>query len=305
MAEAFALDELFGAAAPVSTVTDSPGGSLATEKPKHWCPYCGTTSDSEEEAGIRHTMCENIANRMASENLALYIRAVKGCSRKEWLPLNVLKTDMHPGDGAAIMAAIHLIKLGATPYVGLAINIKSEDLAFLRRNGTKRLVQAAALLEFAHANSPANPQILLLLIRLYSYLGAGSLAMRSFKRLNLKRIQLDTLGYMLFDRLSTLHPHSWNDKTYSDSSEVFNHRIMLEKVHFEYKRFQDETQKNLMRSFDNGSYYSVFQLESASQNISHSLGAVLSVVELRSNHRMIKPTTPFSRYNYGYEILRK
>lgn len=286
------------------------GDNSPDEMIKHWCPYCTKNTDSLSFADQRHLMCESISKTGATEGIKLYDRALNGFALRDWAPLEVLKTDMHPGDSAAIIAAMSLIKLGSTPHDGEVISVNPHDERFLKRNGPKRLIQAAALLEFAHKNSPANPQILLLLIRLYSFIGAGSLAMRAYKRLNLKQIQLETLGYMLFDRLSSLHPQSWADKAATipgkKDAETFDHLTVLESTHSHYKKFQLEIRKNSMRCFVNGSYDSVFQLQSSIDDLKGSLGSVLSVMERRTiaryreqkQHKIV-----FTKDSHGYDIL--
>ena len=50
------------------------------------------------------------------------------------------------------------------------------------------------MLETARKHSPSNPQIHLLLIKLYSYLGAMDFCTELYNNLSIKHIQIDTLG---------------------------------------------------------------------------------------------------------------
>ena len=46
-----------------------------------------------------------------------------------------------------------------------------------RKNGLRLLLRSIAILEYLLSNSPHNYDALLILVRLYMYMGAGSLAM--------------------------------------------------------------------------------------------------------------------------------
>ena len=73
---------------------------------------------------------------------------------------------------------------------------------------TTALIRAGGILERLCHDSPHNYQALLLLVRVYLLLGAGSLALSTFSRLSVKQIQYDSVAHILFTRLSTVHPHS-------------------------------------------------------------------------------------------------
>uniref|UniRef100_A0A093V0Q6 N-alpha-acetyltransferase 25, NatB auxiliary subunit n=1 Tax=Talaromyces marneffei PM1 TaxID=1077442 RepID=A0A093V0Q6_TALMA len=71
---------------------------------------------------------------------------------------------------------------------------------------SSELVRSAAILEHLCENSPHNYQILLLLVRVYLLLGAGSIAMKTFSKLSVKQIQNETVAHNLYTRLATIHP---------------------------------------------------------------------------------------------------
>ncbi|CRG87977.1 N-alpha-acetyltransferase 25, NatB auxiliary subunit [Talaromyces islandicus] len=77
----------------------------------------------------------------------------------------------------------------------------------LQKGPSTELIRAAALLEHFLQDSPHNYQLLLLLVRVYLLLGAGSIAMKTFSRLSVKQIQNETVSHNLFTRLATIHPH--------------------------------------------------------------------------------------------------
>jgi N-terminal acetyltransferase B complex non-catalytic subunit len=258
--------------------------------PCTWCDFPST----------RYKWCEGCHKYFVWDGMAKYSFAINGQFLLLWKPLKLLPTDIHPGDDFALVAAMSLIKLGSPVYV----KYFADPVGFPQRNGPKRLIQAAAVLEFAHSQSPANPQILLLLIRLYSLLGAGSLAMRAYNRLNVKQIQGDTLGYMLFDRISSLHPHPVQDNE-KGSAEVLDPAAKLAKLQSIYRNFHDQITSNCWRSFEAGSYDSIFQLMEAHDKLSRSLGCAISVIELRKILRLTDPNATFDKNSQGYDLLGK
>ena len=102
-------------------------------------------------------------------------------------------SDRLPGDDAAILAAMALVRMYRLRHV-------SPGWAY-------SLLRSVALLNFAHSKSPHNYDILLILIRIYMYLGTASLALELWNKLSVKNLQNLTVSWMLFTRLSTLHPH--------------------------------------------------------------------------------------------------
>ncbi|KAH8693616.1 putative cytoskeleton organization protein [Talaromyces proteolyticus] len=76
-----------------------------------------------------------------------------------------------------------------------------------QKSPSSELIRAAALLEFLLQDSPHNYQILLLLVRVYLLLGAGSIAMKTFGKLSVKQIQNETVAHNLYTRIATIHPH--------------------------------------------------------------------------------------------------
>ena len=97
-----------------------------------------------------------------------------------------------PRDDLGLLAVMSLIRLN---------EISNQEDA-----PSAELVRSAAILEHLAQNSPHNYQILLLLVRAYLLLGAGSLAMKTFSKLSVKQIQNETVAHNLFTRLATIHP---------------------------------------------------------------------------------------------------
>lgn len=237
--------------------------------------------------------CKSCLEHAASNSIRSYRMAMDDDGQ---ISKALLKTDQHPADDLCILAATCLIKLSL---------IKSESSTeTLQRIETTYALQAAVLLENAWTHSKYSFQISLLLIRLYSYLGCGSLAMRAYRRLGLKQIQLDTLSYTVFDRLSSLHPHP--SSQFTDS--FLKQRTLLEHLQKQqniYKSARESIAKNSWLSFKNGSYNSIFEMREVSYMLSHSMAAAMSVVESRKISRLTEPGTPLTEISNGYALLRE
>lgn len=102
-------------------------------------------------------------------------------------------SDRRPGDDAALLAAMGLIRLynrdKGKPY---ASNIA--------------LFRSIVILEYILSNSKHNYDALLLLVRLCMHFGAGSLAIERYSRLSIKNMQHATISWALFAHMSTIHP---------------------------------------------------------------------------------------------------
>lgn len=237
--------------------------------------------------------CKFCLEDVAKEAIQSYRIAMDDDGR---ISKTLLKTDQHPADDLSILAAVCLIKL--------SLMNTEKDTESLAKTTTTYLLQAAVLLETAWLHSKHNFQISLMLIRLYKHLGCGSLAMRAYHRLSLKNIQLDTLTYTIFDRLSSSHPHSWSQFTETSSKQ----RTSLEQLQKQqklYKSSRENITKNAWLSFKHGSYNAIFEMREVSEKLSNSMAAAMSVIESRKISRLTEPGTPMTEISHGFDILRK
>ncbi|RKF76353.1 N-terminal acetyltransferase B complex subunit arm1 [Golovinomyces cichoracearum] len=215
---------------------------------------------------------------LVREAMKLYKTAI---GSSEHVTGNLLVTDRHPVDDMAVLASMCLIKLGLRSE-----NNKSD---FLKSSKCSRIIQATVLLEYAWTYSRHNFQISLLLIRFYTFLGCGSLALRAYRRLGLKQIQLDTLSYTLVDRISTFHPHPYDqliDGMTAKNSPVDH----LTKQHKLYQKITGQISSNIWLSFQHGSYDSIFAMKGVSERLSRSLSAATCVIESRRITRLLVPS---------------
>ncbi|CZS94560.1 uncharacterized protein RAG0_04512 [Rhynchosporium agropyri] len=234
--------------------------------------------------------CKYCLTRTAEKSIKFYRLAASDDKLVADLP----STDRHPADDFAVLAAMCLIKL--------ALAEASHTNEPLKSSKTSYLLQAVVLLEVASVPSQSNFQISLMLIRLYRYLGCGSLAMRAFERLGTKQVQLDTLSYVLFDRISTFHPHHFaqlpngSDKTRKPIEQMQKQRKM-------YHWAKEHAIKNIWLSFKHSSYNSVFEIREVQDNLFRSLARVMSFVESTRIARLVEPKRPLSEVLQEFDIL--
>jgi len=187
--------------------------------------------------------------------------------------------------------------------IKLSLVNQDTEVELLSRDRTAYLLQAIMLLEFGWLRSKSNFQFSLLLIRLYTNLGCGSLAARAYHRLSPKQIQLDTLAYTLFDRISSQHPH---DITHvpEDLSPPKGHQELIRKQQKVYRNAREQIAKNMWLSFKQSNYNSVFEMQKAADALSKTLAGAMSVVESRKITRLTEPGLALDGLSGGYNILR-
>ncbi|KAG4305222.1 hypothetical protein PORY_001392 [Pneumocystis oryctolagi] len=88
----------------------------------------------------------------------------------------------------------------------LILSVHALFNVFFISNKQSYLIQAILLLELGLLHSKHNFQFRLLLVRLYSMIGAFSLAFFTYKSLLIKQIQYDTLSYIFLTKCSNYYP---------------------------------------------------------------------------------------------------
>ncbi|CAD6503993.1 BgTH12-05734 [Blumeria graminis f. sp. triticale] len=242
------------------------------------------------------TISELFSSRLI-QNLEKLIQTYKSAIESDRTVVQTrLPTDRHPADDLAILASVCLIKLG--------LHNSDKNNECLESKKISYMLQATLLLEFTWTHSKHNFQISLLLVRLYSYLGCGSLAMRSYQRLGLKQIQLDTLSYTLFDRISSLHPHPYEHVLIglSDKRSPSEHIKKQQKF---FRNVKQQISKNIGLSFKHESYNSIFEIKEVSDRLSSSITAISGVIEGRKISRLVTPEVTLEPLPQKYAEIAK
>lgn len=152
----------------------------------------------------------------------------------------------------------------------------------LRDLGERNVIfQCIAILEFLLAGSKHNYDALLTLVRLYMNLGAASLAIQRHSRLSIKNLQHATISWILYTRISTLHPYgaipNFSNETPIDSSKNLSLAIDW------HKSAEGLNSISISRMLDNGQYRMLFDVLETDRCIKNGLAKFLFVVE---SHRI-------------------
>lgn len=94
-------------------------------------------------------------------------------------------SERRPGDDAAILAVMGLVRLSCQTY---------------------SIWRCIIILEFLLSRSKYNYDALLVMIRLQMITGMGTLAMKHYSQLSIKNVQNATMSWILYMRISTVHP---------------------------------------------------------------------------------------------------
>lgn len=171
-------------------------------------------------------------------------------------------SERHPGDDAGILAVMGLTRLS-------------------RYGDRHARLQCIAVLEFLISSSKHNYDALLILVRLYMRLGAGSLAIQLYSRLSIKNLQHATISWVLFTRISSIHPFapSRRDPTQTPTDSVKSLSIAID-WHKSAERFSSATVSQML---ENGQYSMLFETLAVDKTIRASFAKFMFIVE---SHRI-------------------
>lgn len=183
--------------------------------------------------------------------------------------------EAEPTDDLCILAAMSLIRLheacaGASPSSAPDID----------------LIQAAGILEHLLLKSPHNYEALLLLVRIYLLLGAGSLALKTFAQLTVKQIQYETVAHNLFPRLSTIHPNSAPPFEDSEPKDHEPQAAFRQALLF-YRNIASASAHARSAGLEHGSYGNVAGSIDLENNLKHSICRKISALEVRRSERLV------------------
>ncbi|KAL1972383.1 hypothetical protein VTN31DRAFT_6797 [Thermomyces dupontii] len=182
--------------------------------------------------------------------------------------------ESQPRDDFCLLAAASIIR--SSDHGKRAQEFKSPSTA---------LIRAIAVLNRLLQDSPHNYQALLLLVRLYLLLGAGSLALKTFARLSTKNIQNETVGHNLFTRLATIHPHS-APPTDGDFKDFMPHAALAQALDF-YRNADRAMVRQRSVGLNMGSYVNVQASISLHKALCQSICRRLWALEIRRIDRLV------------------
>lgn len=141
--------------------------------------------------------------------------------------------------------------------------------------------QCIAILEFLLTDSKHNYDALLTLIRLHMDLGTGSLAVQLHSRLSIKNLQHATISWILYTRISTIHPYA-PSTTFSDQAPIDSSKNLSLAIDW-HKSAEDLNSVSINRMLDNGQYSMLFDTLEIDRCIKSGLAKFMFVVE---SHRI-------------------
>lgn len=185
---------------------------------------------------------------------------------------NLPASERQPGDDAAILAAMALIRLH-------------------RGGHFPSLLRSIVILESLGSYSSRNYDAILILVRLYMFLGAGSLATLWYKRLSIKNLQHATLSWILFTRISTIYPlpvglihKAKTETTVTDCS-----RGMVQAIdwHGAASKINDRSMRQMLAQ---GHYSMILDNIPSTRLVREGFSKFLLIVELKRVERLARAT---------------
>ncbi|KAJ5896158.1 uncharacterized protein N7473_005557 [Penicillium subrubescens] len=157
------------------------------------------------------------------------------------------------------------------------------------------LIRAAGILERLCRDSPHNYEALLLLVRVYLLLGAGSLALSTFSKLSVKQIQYDSVAHVLFTRLSTVHPHSAPPVDGAEYKDFDPLSAFVQGLNF-FRNSEVNTMRYRTAGLDEGSYVNTEEIIELRRCLSKSINRRMYALDARRIQRLAGGD-PMTRYD--------
>ena len=239
--------------------------------------YCFLLSSAE------HTPSKEEVEKFVVRCLQAYKRAERPSIDKEKTEASST-IESQPSDDLCLLASMALVRFSGTWNNG---NQKV--------NSDAALIRAAAILERLLLDSPHNYQALLLLVRIYLLLGAGSVALTTFSKLSVKQLQYETVAHNLFTRLATIHPHSAPPIEGAEYKDFNPQSAFVQALNF-YRAANVSTLRNRTGGLDQGSFVNVQGCIEFQERLNDSICRRMWALDIRRMQRLVGGD-PTSRYD--------
>lgn len=190
--------------------------------------------------------------------------------------------------------AISALKLFRSSITTLSSNARRSpaDACFLAISALVRLYEQSSEKQFLlHAAFAAEAllrhdshihEARLVLVYLYMRLRLGSIAMRFFDSLSVKEVQYDTVGHVLFTRISLIHPYpmTWSKKGKLDPLRRAGQALAV------YSRCETKLTDTVTSVLDHGQAGMIFDLQELRNSLRRSLQRRVTLLELRRIARL-------------------
>ncbi|PYH77225.1 cytoskeleton organization protein [Aspergillus uvarum CBS 121591] len=192
--------------------------------------------------------------------------------------------ESQPSDDLCILAAMSLMRF-SEPRTSVADQQIPDAV----------LVRAAAILERLLVDSPHNYQALLLVVRIYLRLGAGSLALSSFSKLSVKQVQFETVAHNLFTRLATIHPHTAPPVEGAEYKDFNPQSAFVQALNF-FRTADLTSTRHRTRGLDYGSYVNIEGTIELQKRLRQSICRRMWALDVRRIQRLAGGD-PMTRYD--------
>lgn len=196
--------------------------------------------------------------------------------------------ESQPRDDLCILAAMSLLRT-------------SESSETPARVSDTALIRAAAILEHLVQDSPHNYQALLLLVRIYLMVGAGSLAFSTFSKMSIKQVQYDSVAHNFFTRLASIHPQSAPPVEGAECKDFDPQSAFVYGLNF-FRSADMTTTKFRTRGLDEGSYANVEEIVELGRRLNQSVCRRMWALEVRRAQRLVGGD-PLTRYDELGEFM--
>ncbi|KAL1858493.1 hypothetical protein Plec18170_002692 [Paecilomyces lecythidis] len=192
--------------------------------------------------------------------------------------------ESQPGDDLCLLAATSLIRFDEQ---GKEVDANKAP--------SPVLIRAGAILDRLLVDSPHNYEALLLLVRIYILLGAGSLALKTFSKLSVKQMQYETVAHNLYTRLSTIHPQSAPPIEGAEYKDFNPQSALVQALNF-YRNADITTVRSRTSGLDYGSYVNVQGSIDLQDRLGRSICRKMWALDVRRMQRLVGGD-PMSRYD--------
>ncbi|KGO76085.1 N-acetyltransferase B complex, non-catalytic subunit [Penicillium italicum] len=149
------------------------------------------------------------------------------------------------------------------------------------------LIRAAGILERLLIDSPHNYEAILMLIRIYLLLGAGSIALRWFGKLSLKQMQYESVAHNLFTRFATVHPHPAPPIEGGEYKDFDAQVGFIAALDF-YRNVNFTIKNSLIKGLDDGTYVNLDDSIELQKRLRDSICRRMWALDLRRMQRIRK-----------------
>lgn len=180
--------------------------------------------------------------------------------------------ESQPSDDLCLLAAMALLQ----PETSEESQIQVPETA---------LVRASGILVHLINNSPHNYPAQLFLVRIYSLLGAGSLALSTFSSMSIKHMQYESVAHNFFTRLASIHPHSAPPIEGAEYKDFDPQSALIAGLKF-YRGADISTSKYRIAGLNQGAYVHTKELVELGRRLSKSFCRRMYALDVRRAQRL-------------------